>query len=95
MGSGKESPGPRKKSRHFHFYNELAGEFAECLGIDPWTLQVQTQLVPHFDFGEDDHIEEMATKIDAMIAEIQKKYSAQKIEDKAATDLYTTVTVPS
>ena len=32
----------RKKSIHFEFYNRLAAEVAEILGIDPWVITIDT-----------------------------------------------------
>ena len=45
----------RRKDVHFKFYNLLAGEIADILGIDPWHISIETSLIQnvHFDKIED------------------------------------------
>ena len=35
----------RKKSTHFEFYNQLATEFANLIGLDPWSLTIDSRPV--------------------------------------------------
>jgi glutamate--cysteine ligase len=71
----------RKKSDHFYFYNQLATEFSEIIGIDPWELTVQTEVVENFDVNDVDSREETAKKVDEMLAGIQKQYDKRGIKD--------------
>lgn len=72
----------RKKSDHFKYFNQLATEFANIIGIDPWILTVETELVEEFDVNDLDSRDNVATKVDAMIARIQANYDKRGIKDK-------------
>ncbi len=64
----------RKKSNYFKFYNEIATEFAKLIDIDPWNLTVETELYSHFDLADDQSKEQLAQKVDEMLARIKEKY---------------------
>lgn len=72
----------RKKSDHFKYFNQLAMEFANILGIDPWIFTVETELIPDFDVNDMDSRDAVAEKVDAMIARIQANYDKRGIKDK-------------
>ncbi len=72
----------RKKSHHFVHYNELAREFAEIAGIDPWLIQVDTQAVGPVNFNEGRGIEEVAQAVEKTLARIQTAYDAHDIKRK-------------
>lgn len=72
----------RKKSEHFRHYNALAAEFAQLIGIDPWTIQVQTEAVEPADFNEGVGIEATAAAVDRIAAEMKRQYDARKITRK-------------
>ena len=72
----------RKKSDHFKYFNQLATEFANIIGIDPWVFTVETELVPEFDVKNLDSRDMVANKVDEMIARIQKNYDKRGIKDK-------------
>lgn len=72
----------RKKSDHFKFFNQLATEFSNILGIDPWILTVETEVFPDFDINDVDSRAAAAEKVEAMLARIQKNYDARGIKDK-------------
>lgn len=73
----------RKKSDHFKYFNKLATEFSNILGIDPWLLTVETE-VSEFDANDMDSREEVAKKVEAMLERIQKNYDKRGIKDKPA-----------
>jgi glutamate--cysteine ligase len=72
----------RKKSLHFEFYNALAKEFGELLEVDPWVLQVRTELVTHFDVADRDSRESLADRVDQFIAGLRTQYQIQKIDQE-------------
>ena len=69
----------RKKSNYFKFYNELATEFANVIGLDPWNLTVDTELFAHFDLGDDQGKEQLAQKVDQMLTRTKEKYQQHNI----------------
>ena len=69
----------RKKSEHFHFYNRLAGEFAEILDIDPWLIQIDTEEVSPVNFAEDEGIEAAAQTVDRVLERTKRAYQARQI----------------
>jgi glutamate--cysteine ligase len=72
----------RKKSEHFKYYNELAGELAEILEIDPWTLQIDTEEVSPVNFNEDEGIEKVAEAADRILKRTQAAYDKHKVDAK-------------
>ena len=64
----------RKKHQYFEYYNQLVGEFAYFLEEDPWLFQVTTKHFEKFDVSDDASRNQLAEKVDSLIAEIQKKY---------------------
>jgi glutamate--cysteine ligase len=72
----------RKKSDHFKYYNQLAGEFAALVGIDPWSIQIDTDEVEPVNFNENVGIEEVATKVEQALERIKKSYEAHQIQRK-------------
>jgi len=71
----------RKKSAHFEFYNQLAKEFADIIGVDPWVFQVQTELFSNFDLSTDEGAEALAERVDLMVAKIKTNYDERGIKD--------------
>ena len=72
----------RKKSDHFVHYNQLAVEFAQILGIDPWLIQVDTEEVEPVDFNEGKGIEETSQAVERILARTKKAYETHKINRK-------------
>lgn len=72
----------RKKSTYFQYYNQLATEFADICGIDPFVLTVQTELFSGFDLADDDSIHKLASRVDNMIAELKNKYNERGIQEQ-------------
>ncbi|MDZ4660280.1 MAG: glutamate--cysteine ligase [Pseudomonadota bacterium] len=64
----------RKKSDYFREYNSVMAEFSQVIEVDPWCLQVDTELFEHFDIGDEKVMGEVASKVDIMIKRIQEKY---------------------
>jgi glutamate--cysteine ligase len=71
----------RKKSNFFKFYNELAGEFAAILGIDPQVFQVRTKLVEDFDVSKEDSRKNLAHVVESMLEELVDDYQKRGISE--------------
>jgi glutamate--cysteine ligase len=69
----------RKKSDHFKHYNRLAKEFADIAGIDPWTIQIETEEVDAVDFNEDVGIDRVADAVERVLARTKAAYAAKGI----------------
>jgi glutamate--cysteine ligase len=72
----------RKKDLFFEFYNQLAAEFAHLIEIDPFFIQVKTEVFSPFDINDDSNLDHAAQRIDAMIADLVLEYKKHKIDSK-------------
>jgi glutamate--cysteine ligase len=72
----------RKKSDFFHHYNELITQFCGEVGIDPWTLRVETRLVTGVDFDQNQGMAEIAKVVDEVLADMQGNYEKRGIAEK-------------
>lgn len=72
----------RKKSEHFTYYNQLAGEVATLLDIDPWILQIDSQEISPVNFSEDVGIEEVAQAVHQLLERTKKAYEIHQIDRK-------------
>ena len=72
----------RRKSQHFSAYNRVAKEFSEFLGIDEWLINPYFDVANGIDFharvGED----EMAAKVESLLAKIKKKYDEYGVDQE-------------
>lgn len=69
----------RKKSRYFKFYNQLVNEFAEVAKFDPFLLRVETEEYAHFDINSEESRNDLAQKVDAMLARLKAEYQKRGI----------------
>jgi len=72
----------RKKSIHFEFYNKLAREVAEIVGIDPWLLSIDTIVDYGADFDNPEDRDEAAKAVDKMIGRLKIEYEQRGVEDE-------------
>ena len=72
----------RKKSTHFDFYNQLAIEFANLIGIDPWHFTILSKAVPHVNFNEGTGMDRLIETADQMFADLREKHKTHGIERK-------------
>lgn len=70
----------RRKSDHFQHYNQVANEFAEQLGIDPWLIDPLFEKCDAIDFKNREGEECLAAHIDHLLNEIQKKYDQYGVD---------------
>ncbi|MCE1242217.1 glutamate--cysteine ligase [Oryzomicrobium sp.] len=72
----------RRKSHHFAAYDDVANEFAELLGIDPWRLNPYFAVCEQINFHERTGEECLAGNVDMMLARIRAKYQEYGIDEK-------------
>lgn len=71
----------RRKSTHFKFYNSLANEVAALIDVDPWMLQVKTDVLFDCDLGFAENREEAAQKAQQMIDQIKIEYEQKGVRE--------------
>ena len=71
----------RRKTAHFHAYDEVAGDFAKLLGIDPWLINPYFARSEGLDFHDRVGEDELATRVDAMLTKIRAKYAEYGVEE--------------
>lgn len=72
----------RKKSTYFKYYNQLVKEFAQIAKIDPFLLEVETELFENFDIGDEKSREALALRVDAMLAKLREDYQKRGISQE-------------
>ena len=65
----------RRKSSHFHSYEELSKRFGKLLGIDPWLINPI--------YAKAEGIDAAAAQVDAVLAKVRRKYKEYGINEKA------------
>jgi glutamate--cysteine ligase len=74
----------RRKSTHFRFYNQLAAEFAAVAGIDPWSIQIESEAVAGVNFGEEKGLDRVNEVARSMFERIEEQYRRHGIARKPA-----------
>ncbi len=72
----------RRKSNHFHSYEEVAKRFGKLLGIDPWLITPMFNKCGAVNFAEGTGMDCLATNVDALLGKIRKKYKEYGIGEK-------------
>lgn len=72
----------RKKSRYFENYNQLVKEFSDLAGIDPFLLNVETEVFSNFDMSDEDSKKSLADRVDKMIAHLKDEYAKRGINQE-------------
>lgn len=71
----------RKKSNYFKHYNALVEEFAGLCGIDPFVLNVKTEVFENFDLADEAQMSMLAARVDGMIADLKAEYQKRNIQE--------------
>jgi glutamate--cysteine ligase len=71
----------RRKSAHFAAYDEVAGEFARLLEIDPWLLNPHHAHCGEIDFQAREGEECLASNVSMLLEKIRLKYLEYGIKD--------------
>ena len=69
----------RQKSAFFQEYNQLAEDFANVVGIDPWLLQVKTTRFAEFDVNDDASRAKLADVVDATMQSLREQYRERSL----------------
>jgi glutamate--cysteine ligase len=72
----------RRKSNHFHSYEEVAKRFGKLLGIDPWLINPMYNRCGEVNFAEGTGMECLHSNVDALLTKIKKKYKEYGINEK-------------
>lgn len=72
----------RLKSSHFNFFNDVAQEFAELVGIDPWLINPYFSALDGVDFMAQEGVDQLALEVDKILSLIRDKYATYGITDK-------------
>ena len=70
----------RRKSNHFAFYREVAAEFADMLGIDPWLIDPIFRNCGCIDFQKREGEDCLVTNVDEVLRAVGEKYAEYGIE---------------
>jgi glutamate--cysteine ligase len=74
--------GVRRKSRHFHSYEEVAKKFAKLLGMDPWLINPMAAHCGRVDFDSAEGRECVRGNAEAVLTKIRRKYKEYGINEK-------------
>lgn len=72
----------RLKSDHFHFFSEVAQEFAQLVDMDSWLINPYFSALDGLDFMAQEGVEQLADAVDTILSLISAKYAAYGITDK-------------
>jgi glutamate--cysteine ligase len=72
----------RRKSNHFHSYEEVAKKFAKLLGMDPWLINPMFAQCGEVNFAEETGLECVQSNADALLQKIRRKYKDYGINEK-------------
>ena len=72
----------RRKSNHFHSYEEVSKRFGKLLGIDPWLINPMFDKCGEINFAEGAGMECLQTNVDALLTKMRRKYKEYGINEK-------------
>ncbi|HUD26613.1 MAG TPA: glutamate--cysteine ligase [Burkholderiaceae bacterium] len=72
----------RRKSNFFKCYDEVAEQFAQLIGVDPWTINPLFERCGRIDFREKAGEECLADKVDQLLGQIRERYRERDIRQK-------------
>ena len=72
----------RLKTQHFALYKEVAEEFAERFGIDPWLLNPLFRNCGEINFAKREGEECLASNVELILEDIKAKYAEYGVTDE-------------
>lgn len=72
----------RRRSNHFHSYEELSKRFGKLLGIDPWLIQPMWARAEGVNLARGTGTQALAAQVDAVLAKVRRKYKEYGINEK-------------
>ncbi len=74
--------GVRRKTNHFHSYEEVAKKFAKLLGMDPWLINPMYAQCGEVNFSEGAGLACVQSNADAVLAKVRRKFKEYGINEK-------------
>jgi glutamate--cysteine ligase len=72
----------RRKSNHFHSYEEVAKKFAKLLGMDPWLINPLYAQCGQVDFDQSAGLDCIRGHVETLLAKVRRKYKEYGIAEK-------------
>jgi glutamate--cysteine ligase len=72
----------RRKSAHFHSYEEVAKKFAKLLGMDPWLITPMHGRCGEVDLDQSAGLDCVRSTVDGLLAKLRRKHKEYGIRDK-------------
>ncbi len=72
----------RRKSNHFHSYEEVSKRFGKLLGIDPWLINPMFGKCGEVDFAQGAGMDCLTSNVDALLTKVRRKYKEYGINEK-------------
>ena len=72
----------RRKTNHFHSYEEVAKKFAKLLGMDPWLINPMYSHCGQVNWAEGTGLDCVQTNVDALLTKIRRKHKEYGIAEK-------------
>ncbi len=72
----------RRKTNHFHAYEEVAKKFAKLLGMDPWLINPMYASCGEVNFEDGGSDEALMTQAEALLGKVRRKYKEYGIQEK-------------
>ncbi|MDM0014001.1 glutamate--cysteine ligase [Variovorax sp. J22P168] len=72
----------RRKSNHFHSYEEVSKRFGKLLGIDPWLINPMYAKAADVSFATGQGIDVLTSHVDALLSKVRRKYKEYGINEK-------------
>ncbi|SVB56716.1 uncharacterized protein METZ01_LOCUS209570 [marine metagenome] len=70
----------RLKSNHFNFYQKVAKEFAELIGIDPWLIDPMFRNCGKVDFMKHEGVDCLSSNVKSLLEAINTKYNEHDVD---------------
>ena len=72
----------RRKSNHFHSYEEVSKRFGKLLGIDPWLIQSIYGRAEGVDLARGKGVEGLTAAVDQVLTKVRRKYKEYGINER-------------
>ena len=72
----------RSKSTHSKCFEEVSKRFGKLIGVDHWLINPMFDKCEQVDFSSDDGVQELTTRVDALLGKIRKKHKEYGIKEK-------------
>ncbi|MBX7148248.1 glutamate--cysteine ligase [bacterium] len=71
----------RRKSTHFMILDSIIQKFCSHFDLDPWLLLPLSDLAENVDLRNEEHLKQLAFKVDSLLVAIKQKYDERGIKD--------------